>query len=39
MPPSHLHSKFRISVDNWAVILALLAVLLVRAGVLSSVPW
>jgi hypothetical protein len=39
MSPSHSSSKFRISVDSWAVVLALLAALLVRAGVLKAVPW
>jgi hypothetical protein len=29
----------RISLDSWAVGLALLAALLVRFGVLKSVPW
>jgi hypothetical protein len=32
-------SKLRFSVDSWAVVLALLAALLVRAGVLKVVPW
>jgi len=36
-PPSP--SKPRISVDNWAVLIALLAALLVRVGVLKVVPW
>jgi hypothetical protein len=39
MPLSRPSSKFRISVDSWAVVLALLAALLVRAGVLKAVPW
>jgi hypothetical protein len=29
----------RISLDTWAVLLALLAALLVRVGVLKTVPW
>ena len=29
----------RISLDTWAVLLALAAVLLVRFGVIKSVPW
>jgi len=29
----------RFSLDTWAVFLALLAALLVRAGVLKHVPW
>jgi len=36
-PPSS--SKPRISIDNWAVLIALLAALLVRAGVVKVVPW
>ena len=32
-------SKLHISVDGWAVILALIAALLVRAGVIRAVPW
>ena len=32
-------SKPYLSLDTWAVILALLAALLVRAGVFKSVPW
>jgi hypothetical protein len=34
-----LPSKPRLSLDSWAVILALLAVLLIRAGVFNVVPW
>jgi hypothetical protein len=32
-------SARRISVDTWAVGLALLAALLVRLGVLKTIPW
>lgn len=32
-------SKRSISVDTWAVIIALLAVLLVGVGVVQVVPW
>lgn len=32
-------SKARISLDGWAVLIALLAAVLVRAGVLKAVPW
>jgi hypothetical protein len=33
-------SPFRsISLDTWAVVLALAAALLVRAGIVKSVPW
>jgi len=31
--------KLRISLDTWAVLIALLVAVLVRAGVLKSVPW
>ena len=31
--------KSPLSVDTWAVLVALLAALLVRAGVISRVPW
>ena len=31
--------RFRVSLDAWAVASALLAALLVRAGVLKHVPW
>jgi len=39
MEQSPSRSKSYLSLDAWAVILALLAVLLVRTGVLKSVPW
>jgi hypothetical protein len=39
MPDSRLPSKLRISTDGWAVLLAILAALLVRAGILATVPW
>jgi hypothetical protein len=32
-------SQRRISLDSWAVGLALLAALLVRFGILKAVPW
>ena len=32
-------SGWRLSLDSWAVVLALLAALLVRAGVFKHVPW
>jgi hypothetical protein len=32
-------SKLSISLDTWAVLIALLAAVLVRAGVLKAVPW
>jgi hypothetical protein len=28
-----------LSIDSWAVVAALLAALLIRAGVLSRIPW
>ena len=31
--------KVWLSIDSWAVVAALLAALLIRAGVLSRVPW
>jgi|HubBroStandDraft_1064217.scaffolds.fasta_scaffold2046874_1 hypothetical protein len=31
--------RFTISVDAWAVTLALLAALLVRAGLIKHIPW
>jgi hypothetical protein len=34
--PSPLH---RVSLDTWAVLLAFAAALLVRFGVLKTVPW
>jgi hypothetical protein len=30
---------WRLSLDSWAVVVALLAALLVRAGVLKHIPW
>jgi len=31
--------RWNLSLDSWAVLLALLAALLVRAGVFKHVPW
>jgi hypothetical protein len=39
MPQSPASSRFRLSVDSWAVIFALLAALLVRTGILKAVSW
>jgi hypothetical protein len=39
MEQSPPRSKSHLSLDTWAVILALLAALLVRTGVFKSVPW
>ena len=30
---------FRLSLDTWAVIVALAAALLIRAGIIPRVPW
>jgi hypothetical protein len=32
-------SNRRLSLDSWAVLLALLAALLVRIGIIKTVPW
>lgn len=32
-------TRFRLSLDTWAVASALAAALLVRAGVLKHIPW
>ena len=32
-------SRWRLSLDTWAVVVALLAALLVRAGVFKHIPW
>jgi hypothetical protein len=32
-------SSWRLSLDSWAVVVALLAALLVRTGVFKHVPW
>jgi hypothetical protein len=39
MPSSPPPVQPRISLDSWAVIVALLAALLVRDGLLKTVPW
>lgn len=39
MKQSPSRSKSYLSLDTWAVILALLAALLVRTGVFKSIPW
>lgn len=31
--------KWRLSLDSWAVVVALLAALLIRAGVFKHIPW
>ena len=37
--PTANAKRWSISVDSWAVLLAVLAALLIRAGVLKHVPW
>jgi len=32
-------SRWKLSLDSWAVLIALLAALLVRAGVFKHIPW
>ena len=39
MAQSPFPSKSVISLDTWAVLIALLAVVLIRFGVLKAVPW
>ncbi len=39
MPSPDSPSKFRLSLDSWAVLIGLIAVVLVRAGVIKVVPW
>ena len=39
MPNSPVPSKPRLSVDTWAVIIALVAVALIRTGILKAIPW
>ena len=39
MEQSPSRSKSYLSLDTWAVIIALLAALLVRTGILKNVPW
>jgi len=34
-----IHKPKGLSLDTWAVLAALLAALLIRAGVLTRVPW
>ncbi|MFI5109201.1 MAG: hypothetical protein ACHP78_10185 [Terriglobales bacterium] len=36
---SAIRARFRISLDTWAVAIALAAALLVRAGLLKHIPW
>jgi len=32
-------SRWKLSLDSWAVLVALLAALLIRAGIFKHVPW
>jgi hypothetical protein len=32
-------SRWKLSLDSWAVLFALLAALLIRVGILKHVPW
>jgi hypothetical protein len=34
-----VEKKNRISLDTWAVIVALLAAVLIRTGIITCVPW
>jgi hypothetical protein len=34
-----VEKKNRLSLDTWAVIVALLAAILIRAGIITRVPW
>ncbi len=39
MSHSPVSSKSGISIDTWAVIIALLMVVLIRTGILKAIPW
>jgi hypothetical protein len=39
MSQSPVSFKSRISVDTWAVIIAFVVVVLIRAGILKTIPW
>jgi hypothetical protein len=36
---AEVKKPWRLSLDGWAVVVALLAALLVRAGVFKHIPW
>jgi hypothetical protein len=38
-PQAEGKTPLRLSLDTWAVLLALIAVLLIRVGVIIRVPW
>jgi hypothetical protein len=37
--PAAPESRWKLSLDSWAVVFALLAGLLIRVGVLKHIPW
>lgn len=37
--PVEVKKPWRLSLDSWAVVVALLAALLVRVGVFKHIPW
>jgi hypothetical protein len=37
--PASRASRWKLSLDSWAVLFALLAALLIRLGVLKHIPW
>jgi hypothetical protein len=39
MSQSSRGSRFRLSVDSWAVLLAIALTILVRSGILKTVSW
>ena len=36
---AQVKKPWRLSLDSWAVVVALLAALLIRAGVFKHIPW
>jgi hypothetical protein len=37
--PTAAESRWKLSLDSWAVLFALLAALLIRVGILKHIPW
>jgi hypothetical protein len=37
--PGETESRWKVSLDTWAVLLALLLAVLVRTGVFKHIPW
>ena len=37
--PTSIASRYRLSLDIWAVIVALAAALLIHFGVIKTIPW